>query len=128
MLTLKRNRRGQGTAEYATLIALAIAGVISMQQYVQRGFQGRMRDATVFLREEGSRGSEGRIGTTLQYEPYYINQSAQIDRDSRALDTGEQFLRNETRTRLDDDFVQQTDYINSAVDSTGIDREDRLGY
>ncbi len=39
-------RRAQSTLEYAVLIGIVAAGLIAMQAYVKRGFQGRMSDST----------------------------------------------------------------------------------
>jgi hypothetical protein len=45
MLKMFKNKKAQNTAEYAILIALVVGGVIAMQTYAQRTFQGRLRDA-----------------------------------------------------------------------------------
>ena len=39
----KRNKKGQGMLEYAVLIVIVIGALISIQQYMKRGFQGRFR-------------------------------------------------------------------------------------
>ena len=70
-------KKGQNTAEYALLIALAIAGVVAMQTYVQRSLQGRVRDAGVFLTEHTSN-----IGNAVQYAPYYENSAYDVTRDT----------------------------------------------
>ncbi len=40
-----KNRRGQSTLEYAVLIAVIVGGLLTMQAYVKRGMQGRLRSA-----------------------------------------------------------------------------------
>lgn len=70
MLRKLRNRRAQSTAEYAILIGVVVAALVAMQTYVKRGFQGRMKDATDFFATNTSQ-----IGTTTQYEPYYLAQT-----------------------------------------------------
>lgn len=45
MLKVLRNRRAQSTAEYAILIGLVVAAAITIQTYVKRGIQGRVKDA-----------------------------------------------------------------------------------
>ncbi len=46
MLKIFLDKRGQSTAEYAILIGLVVAVVISMQIYVKRGVQARFKDAS----------------------------------------------------------------------------------
>lgn len=84
---LIRNKKGQNTAEYAILISLVVAGIIAMQTYAQRALQSRVRDAGQFLASETST-----LGTTVQYEPYY-------------LDTDYTVTRNESDTQLLDDVT-----------------------
>ena len=63
MLNLLRCKKGQNTAEYAILIALAIGAAIAMQTYIKRGLQGGIKFAV-----DKSTKSAG----TAQYEPYYL--------------------------------------------------------
>lgn len=78
----KKNRKGQQTAEYALLIALVVGAVIAMQTYVQRAFQAKTRDASLFMVNNTSN-----IGTTQQYEPYYLETSYNIDRNENMTET-----------------------------------------
>lgn len=41
-----RNRKGQSTLEYAILIIIIIAALLSLQTYIKRGVQGRLKSAT----------------------------------------------------------------------------------
>ncbi len=75
---LFRNKKGQNTAEYALLIALVVAGVIAMQTYAQRSLQARMRDASQYMAS-----TTNTIGTSSQYEPYYLQSKYDITRDSQ---------------------------------------------
>lgn len=38
-------KRGQSTLEYALLIGVIVAGLIVMQTYLKRGYQGKLRDS-----------------------------------------------------------------------------------
>ncbi|MBI3991049.1 MAG: hypothetical protein HY350_02760 [Candidatus Omnitrophica bacterium] len=70
------NRRGQNIAEYSIVIAIVIAAAVAMQTYVKRGLQGRVRDAV-----DTTGNTNGAVTFTgAQYEPYYINSDANIDR------------------------------------------------
>ena len=72
---LVKNKKAQNTAEYALLIALVIAAVIAMQTYAQRTLQARIRDASNYLTTQSSG-----LGTTKQYEPYYLTSNYAITR------------------------------------------------
>ena len=84
--TLLKNKKAQNTAEYALLIALVVAGVIAMQTYAQRALQARVRDASLYLTNQTSD-----LGTTNQYEPYYLSSNYSVDRASN-----EQIVLNNT--------------------------------
>jgi len=73
---LIKNKKAQNTAEYAILISLVVAGIIAMQTYAQRALQARVRDASVFLKN-----ATGKLGNTLQYEPYYLSTDYNVERD-----------------------------------------------
>jgi uncharacterized protein (UPF0333 family) len=90
---LIKNKKAQNTAEYAILISLVVAGIIAMQTYAQRALQSRVRDASQYLQTETAT-----LGTTIQYEPYYLTTNYTV-------------LRNETEIqRLDNETsAQETD-------------------
>ncbi len=73
-----KNKKGQNTAEYAILIALIVGAAVAMQTYVKRGLQGRVKDAVDSL----ASGTTG-IGTTEQYEPYYLESSYDVTTQSK---------------------------------------------
>ncbi len=104
------NRKAQNTAEYAILIALVIGGVVAMQTYAQRALQGRLRDASVTLRDQTNL-----IGNTLQYEPYYSNSTTDTDKESSKTSTGN--LENSTTTSYKN-AVDRTEYRNVAAPSS----------
>jgi len=43
LLTILRNRKAQATLEYAVLIAVIAASLLTMKNYLKRGYQGKMR-------------------------------------------------------------------------------------
>ena len=77
--TLFKNKKAQNTAEYALLIALVVAGVIAMQTYAQRALQARVRGAAIMLTNSTRTNV---IGSTGQYEPYYLKTDYQVTRNS----------------------------------------------
>jgi uncharacterized protein (UPF0333 family) len=94
---LIKNKKAQQTAEYALLISLVVAAVIAMQTYAQRTIQARIRDAASYLNTQTST-----LGTTNQYEPYYLESSYDVSSD--LVDTEIQ-TNDGTRAR----FVYNTD-------------------
>jgi len=48
------NKRGQSTLEYGVVIAVVVAALISMQTYVKRGIQGKLRQASDDIGEQFS--------------------------------------------------------------------------
>ncbi len=79
---LIKNKKAQQTAEYALLISLVVAAVIAMQTYAQRTIQGRIRDASSYLTTQTAT-----LGSTNQYEPYYLQSDYQVFRDDTTTQT-----------------------------------------
>lgn len=78
-----RNKKGQGTAEYAILIGLVIGAIVVMQVYIKRSLQGKVKDAAdVITAQDGTVGTK-ELATTSQYEPYYLarEQQTTVDKD-----------------------------------------------
>ncbi len=94
---LIKNKKAQNTAEYAILISLVVAGIIAMQTYAQRALQARVRDASTYLKNQTTT-----LGTTLQYEPYYLTTEYDVTRNeiqTKLLDNA---------TTRQEDFLQRT--------------------
>lgn len=81
MLRKLRNRKAQSTAEYAILIGVVVAALVAMQTYVKRGFQGRVKDATDTFATQTPE-----LGTTTQYEPYYLDQARNTQSNTQSTD------------------------------------------
>lgn len=114
---LLKTKKAQNTAEYALLISLVVAAVIAMQTYAQRTIQARIRDASTYLSTQTSA-----LGSTNQYEPYYLETNYDIFRDDVTIDvqgqksdgTGAKFrmdlATNRTRTSGGFQSSAYTDY------------------
>ena len=110
---LVKNRKAQNTAEYALLIALVVAAIIAMQTYAQRALQARIRDAGQYLTDQSSG-----LGTTSQYEPYYLNSAYNVERQSdetQLLGTNQVEMVTSTNTFRIVGGRQRSDYINQLV-------------
>lgn len=56
MINYFHNRKGQSTLEYAILIVIIIAALLSIQVYIKRGIQGRFKSATDDIGDQFSPG------------------------------------------------------------------------
>jgi cytoskeletal protein RodZ len=65
MLTYLNNRRkkGQSTLEYAVLIIIIIGALLSIQVYIKRGIQGRLKSATDDIGDQFSPGNTNVVKT-----------------------------------------------------------------
>lgn len=54
---MKKNKKGQSTLEYAILIIIIIAALLSLNVYIKRGVAGRLRSATDDIGDQFSTGA-----------------------------------------------------------------------
>ena len=59
-----RRRKGQSTLEYAILIIIIMAALLSIQTYIKRGIQGRLKSATDDIGDQFSVGNTNVFKTT----------------------------------------------------------------
>ena len=59
----KRRKKGQSTLEYAVLIIIIIGALLSIQVYIKRGIQGRMKGAADDIGDQFSPGNTNVIST-----------------------------------------------------------------
>jgi hypothetical protein len=57
MFKFLRKMKGQSTLEYAVLIIIVIGALLSIQVYIKRGIQGRLRSATDDIGDQYSPGN-----------------------------------------------------------------------
>ena len=111
---LMKNKKAQNTAEYALLISLVVAAIIAMQTYAQRSLQARIRDAGTYLSTQTSA-----LGTTSQYEPYYLSTNYDVTRNSSESEIQNNatvsMQVNSTRGRAAGGFQQSTYNFSGAV-------------
>jgi hypothetical protein len=93
----RKRQKGQSTLEYAILIIIIIGALLSIQVYIKRGVQGRLKSAT------------DDIGT--QFSPGNTNVISKMITSSRSADT---FLDGVTRSELLGDETT-TDLMNSDI-------------
>lgn len=51
------NRKGQSTLEYAIVVAVIVAGLLAMQFYIKRGWEGKLRNAADNMGEQFDPGA-----------------------------------------------------------------------
>jgi hypothetical protein len=93
----RRRQKGQSTLEYAILIIIIIGALLSIQVYIKRGIQGRLKSAT------------DDIGT--QFSPGNTNV---VKKMTTASVTAETFVDGVTRSELLEDEITR-DLMNSDV-------------
>jgi len=93
----RKRKKGQSTLEYAILIIIIIGALLSIQVYIKRGVQGRLKSAT------------DDIGT--QFSPGNTNVVKTMTTSSSSRDT---FIDGVTRSQLLGDEVT-TDLLNSDI-------------
>jgi len=97
------SRKGQQLAEYALVFSLVLAALITMQTYVRRGLQGRVRDAANGMSAAIIAVSES--GSVSQYEPYYIQ--SDIDTDTQSVKVEQTELGGSERTTVNSTTTRQ---------------------
>jgi Flp pilus assembly pilin Flp len=64
MLQYLNQRRGQSTLEYAVLIVVIIGALLTIQVYIKRGVQGRLKSAADDIGDQYSDGNTNVVMTT----------------------------------------------------------------
>src|SRR5476651_297819 len=64
MLQLLNQKRGQSTLEYAVLIVVIIGALLTIQVYIKRGVQGRLKSAADDIGDQYSDGNTNVVKTT----------------------------------------------------------------
>ncbi len=72
-MSLRLNKRAQSTLEYALLIGIIVAGLVAMQLYLKRGYQGKLRE------------NADQMGD--QYSPSYTTGTSKITKESTTTET-----------------------------------------
>lgn len=57
MFKFLRKMKGQSTLEYAVLVIIVIGALLSIQMYIKRGLQGRLRSAADDIGDQYSAGN-----------------------------------------------------------------------
>lgn len=60
---LRRRKKGQSTLEYAILIIIIIGALLSIQVYIKRGIQGRLKGAADDIGDQFSVGNTNVVHT-----------------------------------------------------------------
>ena len=65
MLQYLNQKRGQSTLEYAVLATVIIGALLTIQVYIKRGVQGRLKSAADDIGEQYSDGNTNEVKTTV---------------------------------------------------------------
>jgi hypothetical protein len=93
----QRRRRGQSTLEYAVLIIIIIGALLSLQTYIKRGIQGRLKQASDDIGDQFSVGNTN-VQKTMTTSSY-TSETNLKGQASSAL------LNNETTTTNETSYI-----------------------
>ena len=99
MFKFLRKKKAQSTLEYAVLIIIVIGALLSIQVYIKRGVQGRLKQAADDVGDQFSVGNTNVVMTT-----------------ATTSNTEETFRSGVSATTLLDDEVTETT-MNSMIDN-----------
>jgi len=100
-LNTKIKNKGQSTLEYAILIIIIIAALLSIQVYIKRGVQGRLKSATDDIGD--------------QFSPGNTNVVKRITTVAESRDT---FVNGVTKSTLTDDEITTEDTTSAIMNTT----------
>ena len=83
------NKRAQGVLEYSILLGLLIAGLVTMQVYLKRGMQGRLK------------GSGEQLNDGLGYSPRATNSNQTIIRNVTEQESSATICRDNNGNEVD---------------------------
>jgi uncharacterized protein (UPF0333 family) len=66
MLQYLNQKRGQSTLEYAVLIVVIIGALLTIQVYIKRGVQGRLKSAADDIGDQYSDGNTNQLKQTIR--------------------------------------------------------------
>ena len=96
----KKRQKGQSTLEYAILIIIIIGALLSIQVYIKRGVQGRLKSATDDI---GDQFSPGNTAVTKTMTTSSTSRDTFLDGVSRSLLTVDEV----TEDTLDSNVIIQ---------------------
>ena len=67
MLQFLNQKRGQSTLEYAVLVVIIIGALLTIQVYIKRGVQGRLKSAADDIGDQYSDGNQNMIKTVTRF-------------------------------------------------------------
>ena len=100
MLQYLNQRRGQSTLEYAVLIVVIIGALLTLQVYIKRGVQGRLRSAADDIGDQYSDGNTNVIKTT--------NRSSTTEETYNAGQSSTNIIGNEITNTMENSVIVNT--------------------
>lgn len=91
-----RKRSAQSTLEYAILIGVIVAGLVAMQVYLKRGYQGKLRESADSM---GDQFSPGQTTYKTSTSSHTVS-TEQVKDGSTKTDIGEQKSEKESQEKL----------------------------
>ena len=105
MFKFLRKKKGQSTLEYAVLMVIIVGALLSIQMYLKRGLQGRLKSATDDIGDQFSPGNTNALRTTITHSS-----------------TNQTFLNGVSRDQLSDADPETVD-VSSSMNILNVERE-----
>ena len=106
MLQYLNQKRAQSTLEYAVLIIVIIGALLSIQVYIKRGVQGRLKSASDDIGDQFSVGNTNHIKITETHSSTHDTFGAEVDKQGVARS---ELVGNETTNTTDNMQIVDVD-------------------
>ncbi len=100
MFKFLKKIKGQSTLEYAVLIIIIIGALLSIQVYIKRGLQGRLKSSADDIGDQYSDGNQNALKTTSTH--------------SKTDDT---FVNGQTQSKLAEDETTNTTLTSNIINT-----------
>ena len=100
MFKFLKKIKGQSTLEYAVLIIIIIGALLSIQVYIKRGLQGRLKSSADDIGDQYSDGNQNVLKTTVTH--------------SKTDDT---FVNGQTLSKLKEDETTNTTMTSNIINT-----------
>lgn len=98
MRILMKQKKAQSTLEYAVVITAIVAALVTMQIYIKRGLQGRMRQSADSIGEQYA-PTNTTLDTTINFSSNSITTSTTEEKDGTTTTTATvESLETQSRT------------------------------
>jgi hypothetical protein len=104
------NRKGQSTLEYAIIVAVVIGGLLVMQHYIKRGYQGKLKGAADEMGEQ--------FDPNAYTANYNITQSSKVNQTVLSGVTSTKHIDDQVNLKTGNENLEKWDKSSDVLNST----------